>query len=101
MIISFTSYAPHTAQASAFYMAYGVLGMGVLAAHLMSIHDNKNSEISTSTWLIIFSFGALVYGTLSNVCYYLSGSEESAWQISKALHGWWLVPMSMSVAYFL
>ena len=101
MIISFTSFAPHTPHASAFFVAYGILGMGVLAAHLMSIYDNNISEINTSSWLIIFSFGALIYSTFSNVGYFLSGSDESAWQISKAIHGWWLIPMSMSVAYFL
>ena len=45
--------------------------------------------------------GALVYGTLSNICYFLTGSEEVAWNISKALHGWWLIPMSMAIACYL
>ncbi|MBJ23678.1 MAG: hypothetical protein CMB64_03310 [Euryarchaeota archaeon] len=101
VIISFTSFAPHTTQASAFFVAYGILGMGVLAAHLMSIYDNNVSEINISSWLIIFSFGGLIYSTFSNLGYFLSGSDESAWLISKAMHGWWLIPMSMSVAYFL
>ena len=101
VVISFTSFAPHTAQASAFFVAYGILGMGVLSVHLMSIHDNKSSEMMTSSWLIIFSFGALIYSTFSNILYFLSGSEEIAWQVSKSIHGWWLIPMSMSVAFFL
>ncbi len=101
VIISFTSLAPHTTHASAFFAAYGMLALGVLAAHLMTIHDNNISEMSASSWLIILSLGALVYGTFSNICYFLTGSEEIAWNISKALHGWWLVPMSMAIACYL
>ncbi|MAT48277.1 MAG: hypothetical protein CMA27_00415 [Euryarchaeota archaeon] len=101
VVISFTSLAPHTTHASAFFTAYGMLALGVLAAHLMTIYDNKNSEMSTSSWLIILSLGALIYGTFSNLCYFLTGSEEVAWNISKSLHGWWLVPMSMAIATFL
>jgi len=101
VVINFTSLAPHTTNASAYFAAYGMLALGVLAAHLMTIYDNKNSEMSTSSWLIILSLGALIYGTFSNLCYFLSGSEETAWNISKSLHGWWLVPMSMAIATFL
>ena len=101
VILSFTSYAPHTTHASAYFAAYGMLALGVLAAHLMTIHDNNVSEMNVSSWLIILSLGALVYATFSNVFYFLSGSEEVAWNISKALHGWWLIPMSMAIALFL
>ena len=78
-----------------------MLALGVLAAHLMTIHDNNVSEMNVSSWLIILSLGALVYATFSNVFYFLRGSEEVAWNISKALHGWWLIPMSMAIALFL
>jgi cbb3-type cytochrome oxidase subunit 1 len=101
IVISFTSLAPHTTHASAYFTAYGILALGVLAAHLMTIYDNKKVDMSTPSWLIILSLGALIYGTFSNVCYFLNGSEEVAWNISKALHGWWLVPMSMAIATFL
>ncbi|MAK05017.1 MAG: hypothetical protein CMA03_03915 [Euryarchaeota archaeon] len=101
VILSFTSYAPHTTHASAYFAAYGMLALGVLAVHLMTIHDNNVSEMNASSWLIILSLGALVYGSFSNVCYFLSGSEEVAWNISKALHGWWLIPMSMAIALYI
>ena len=101
LIMSFTDMRPQTPYGSLYFAPYGILAAGMLANHLITIHDGDSRDMNISSWLVVLSMGALSYGALYNICYYLSGDMETVWWSSKALHGWWLVPMSIAIATYL